>query len=373
MKILITGGHLSPALAVIQKIPITDEVIFVGRKYSMEGDMAQSLEYKAIKELNIPFVSITTGRLQRKFSVFTLFTIFKIPIGIIQAFSILTKYKPNVVLTFGGYVSIPISIVAYFLKVPVVIHEQTLQSGLANKLVAIFANKVCVSFDSSKNFFPKEKVILTGNPIREFKKGKFPFSFKEKDSKLPLLYITGGSQGAHQINEFLKKCIERLVQKYRIIHQTGDARLYKDIETLTVIKNSLPEELRLRYILTKFVNPEDVFEVMKKSDLILSRSGINTITEIINVEKPAILIPLSVSQKNEQLKNAQFLETLGLGVVLQKDKVTPEKLIETIDSVFNNIHKYKVSQEKKALIIKPNAALHIIDIVHNVSSPYNIK
>jgi len=148
MKVILIGGHLSPALSLLEELK-NEEVIFFGRKYSFEGDKALSLEYQLVEELNIPFVSITTGRLQRKLTRHTFSSFLKLPIGFFQSINALIKYKPDVVLGFGGYISIPVILASFVLRIPAVIHEQTLEAGFANKILSRFAQKICISWESS--------------------------------------------------------------------------------------------------------------------------------------------------------------------------------------------------------------------------------
>src|SRR3989338_8397326 len=139
MKIVLIGGHLAPALSVMEALPKDTEVLFIGRKYGLEGDKALSLEYRTITGLNILFVGINTGRLQRKLTRYTIPSFFKLPFGMIRSFFALFKFKPQVVVGFGGYVSVPVVLCAYLLRIPVVIHEQTLEAGFANRFLAKFA------------------------------------------------------------------------------------------------------------------------------------------------------------------------------------------------------------------------------------------
>src|SRR6185437_12483312 len=197
MKVLIAvggGGHFSPALAVIKQMPKDWEVLLVGRKYTFEGDSALSLEYQTAQRLGLPFQTITTGRLQRKFTRHMFASLVRMPIGLAQAKKILATFKPDVVLSFGGYISVPVVLAAAAKRLPIVIHEQTLHAGLANKISAKFATKICISWEESANFFPKNKTVLTGNPLRkEFL--AVSVSQKKESDKLPLIYITGGSGG----------------------------------------------------------------------------------------------------------------------------------------------------------------------------------
>ena len=368
MKIVIIGGHLSPALSVIDALPKDAKILFVGRKYALEGDNALSLEYRTITELKIPFIGLNTGRLQRKLTRFTFFSLIKFPFGIIKSFLILFEFRPDVVMGFGGYVSIPVILCAFILKIPVVVHEQTMEAGLANRIVSRFANKICISWQTSRKYFPKAKIVFTGNPIR-----RFPILNPAPTghvsifrNRLPIIYVTGRSSGSHAINALVEGILKELLEAYNIIHQAGDAHEYCDFDRLEELRQSLPERLRNNYILKKFIDPSEIGDLINSSSLIISRSGMNTITELLYFEKPSLLIPLPFSQNNEQLKNAKFLEKLGLGVVLQQEKLDSRKVLQTIKYMFKNIGNYKIN--KKELINLPgkHAARNIIKVINYV-------
>ena len=265
MKIIVVGGHLSPALGVIDALSENDSVVFIGRKYALEGDKAPSLEYGEITQRNIPFKSLTTARIQRKITSKTFPSLAKLPIGLYQAVTYLREENPDVVLSFGGYLSIPVGYAAKMLGIPLVIHEQTLQAGFANKVLGKIADKVCISWETSSQFFPKNKVVVTGNPLKVFKVEYFPFSFKKSDTSMPLIYITGGSTGSHAINELVRDSLGELLAKFRIIHQTGDSRQFKDYDKLCKKRDELPPELQNRYIVEKFISSTSVGRVDRKS------------------------------------------------------------------------------------------------------------
>src|SRR5581483_2708185 len=155
------------------------------------------------------------------------------------------------VIGFGGYLQIPVCLAAFLRHIPVIIHEQTLKAGLANKIVAKFASKICISWEESLPYFPRTKTILTGNPLRqEFftslrhqkEKPEYPLA-GESHKSLPTLYITGGSAGAHAINLLVEETLEKLLEKFLITHQTGDAKQYNDFARLEKKKDSLPASL----------------------------------------------------------------------------------------------------------------------------------
>lgn len=380
MKLLIVaggGGHFAPALAVIEKLPKDWKLLVVGRKYVFEGDQSLSLEYQTAKKLGIPFRALTTGRLQRKFTRYTINSLLKIPIGLSQATSVLTRFKPDVVLSFGGYVSVPITLAASILRIPLVLHEQTLEAGISNKLVAKFAKKVCISWEDSRRFFPKDKIILTGNPLRkEFEMGdlrtdKFKNAESSASKEEPTIYITGGSSGSHAINSLIEGSVEKLLSKYNIIHQVGEAAQYKDFERLSALRDNLPMELKSGYRLYKFIEPSRVADFLNKADLVIARSGMNTVTELIYFGKPSILIPLPYGQHQEQLKNAVFMKKLGLAEIALQSELTSEKLTLLIERMFANMDMYKGNAQSGKKLIDINAADRIIEVIKDAGIKKN--
>lgn len=363
MKALIIGGHPSPALGVIEELSKNMEVIYVGRKFAMEGDSAVSFEYREVSKLKIPFENLSTGRLQRSFTRHTLPSLAKIPAGLFKSIIILKKFKPDVVVGFGGYVSVPIIIASNLLKIPIVIHEQTLDAGAANKFSARFAEKICISTSSSEKYFPKEKIVLTGNPIRKSilnPKKKTIFNLEK-----PTLYITGGSQGSHFINSLVMDCLPKLLEKYSIIHQTGDARKFSDFQKLSILKEGLNKDKKGKYFISKFFSDDEVAGVYSISSLVIGRAGINTVTELIALNKPGLLIPFAYTQKNEQEKNAAFLEEAGLAEVLSQKNLETEEFIKKTDLMMKNIDKYKASDIKNFYF--KNAAKKIAQVVYETA------
>ena len=366
MKIVVTaggGGHFASALAVMSAMPKTWDVFLIGRKYAFEADKTISFEYAAAKTLGITFRSVTAARLQRKFTRHTIPSLFKLPLGFFQAQAILKEYKPDLVLSFGGYVSLPVVIAAATLRIPIVVHEQTLKAGLSNSIAARFAKAICVSWESSKSFFPTKKTILTGNPLRLDIMDKVDFFKNQTFEKLPILYITGGSLGSHPINMLILDCIEKLLEKYVIVHQTGDAREYKDFDRLLDKKATLSHVLQSRYMLTKFIEPGMTGSVIRKATMVIARSGINTVSELLYFGKPALLIPLQFSQGNEQVDNAQFFKKQGLGEVFLQDDLTADLLYEHVVSMVTHKDRYEKNKDKAKTLFLLDAAKHILAVV----------
>lgn len=372
MKILITGGHFSPALAVIKVLPKDTEVLVVGRKHSFEGDTAPSYEYMVCEKLGIPFKSLTTGRLQRKLTKSTLLSIAKLPIGFAQAVKIMSDFKPDVVFTCGGYLALPVAYAARGQGVPIVVHEQTQGAGLTNKIIGKFAHTICTSFITSEKYFPKEKTILTGNPMRKE-------LFEEKTPVLALkgkkmIYITGGSAGSHYINKYVKEILPQLLEDYVVIHQTGRSAEYKDFETMEDFSTTLPDNLRSRYIVRDFIFPDEIGWVLHNASLIIGRSGINTVYELLAFGKVCLLIPLPHGQKNEQKENAQLVRDTGIGdFIEQNDSLTSEKLLEKINSMFEHYDEYLQHAKDARKVAMLDADKHILSVIQSINEEKRSK
>ena len=327
-KIFITGGHYTPAKAVIDELLDEYEIFYLGRKYAMEDDDALAFEYLDLRNLsNLSYLELTTGRLQRKFFIKPLQSIkafLKIFVGFGQSFYWLLKFRPNLVLSFGGYLALPVVIIAWFLGIPILTHEQTLVSGLANKIISKFAKKT-----------------LFGNPIRKE-------ILDLKPVKTSGIFVTGGNQGSHVINLAVKK----ILNKYQVIHQTGDSK-NNDYEDLVKInKNTY-----------KFLNAHDMAKALNEATLVISRAGANITTELAFLGKPAILIPIPWSSGNEQYLNAKKLVDAGTAEILEQKDLTGENLLKLISQMFASLEKYQENASKARKLVIPNAAEKIAKVI----------
>src|SRR3990172_8276750 len=316
-KIVITGGHLTPALATIDELKKEKdvEIIFIGRARATEGDKAPSAESVVIPNLGIKFYAINAGRLQRRLTKYTLWSIGKIPLGEIQSLGILSRERPQVILSFGSYVAAPVVLAGWVLGIPIITHEQTVKGGLSNRFIARFAKRIALAWEHSKEFFPKDKTIVVGNPIR-----KELLNLERKRVSRPVIYITGGNQGAHAINEMVLDILKDLLTDYEVVHQTGGSEVYKDFETLSALMDQLPTKLRTRYTLGKWFDTAETVNIFSKATVVVGRSGANTVVETMALGIPAVYIPLPISANNEQTKNAKIMEGLGAAVILPQDR-----------------------------------------------------
>jgi len=353
MKVIITGAHFTPALAVIEELKKNRgiEIIYVGRNFTQEGDQTRSQESLIIPGLGVKFINLTAGRLRKDWSFYAIISLLKIPIGFIQAIQIIFREKPDILLSFGGYVGLPMVVAGWLFSVPIIIHEQTLVSGLTNKICSIFADKIATSFDNEKN----RSAILTGNPIRQellkpLKKIKPHFLklFKYADEHhLPVILAMGGNQGSHLINVNIEKSLPNILKIACIIHISGDSK-YRDYEKLKKWEGE-------NYLVEKWIG-QDFGYILSKVDFVVSRAGINSLLEMANFGKPALVIPLPHLYQDEQYVNARYFEKLGMLKILPQSRLSKENLVSEIKNMIKNIESLTESAKEAKQIIIPDAA-----------------
>jgi len=327
--ICITGGHQTPAIAVIEEIKKIHpfwSIVWIGRKYAFEGSRVISPEYTLIRSMDIPFESLTTGRVDRSRGIYNLFLFLKILPGIWKSVRILWKIKPDLVVSFGGYIAFPVAIAAYIMHIPIITHEQTHTFGLANTVIVKIAQKVCASYPETLALVSKQKGVLTGLPIRSgiFSPPSCP-SFPISKEKVPIIYVTGGSTGAQSLNEIIFPIIAKLVKDMVVVHQTGDISFQKaqSIKTNLKVENG-------RYIIAPFFSVSDVSWIYSHADVVVGRSGANTVAEISAYQLKAIFIPLPWAGGNEQTANALYYQKTGNGTVINQKDVTNAILTKVI-------------------------------------------
>jgi UDP-N-acetylglucosamine--N-acetylmuramyl-(pentapeptide) pyrophosphoryl-undecaprenol N-acetylglucosamine transferase len=365
-KLLITGGHLTPAIAVIEKLNKDEwEVIFMGRRVAQEGTSKLAAEMQEIPKIKAQLVTIPAGKIPRHLDFRSVPAILRIPFGFICAFVKIARLKPDVILSFGGYVAVPAALAGKILKIPIITHEQTVKKGLANSLIEHFADTVAVSWEQTKKYFKKE-VVVTGNPLRqEILVGPGQkIAIEKKD--IPLLYITGGSQGAHIINKLVEKCLLKLLKSYAIVHQSGTTREGRDYQKLLKLRESLTQELKDRYLVRDWFTANEVSWFLRNADLVISRAGANTVTEIAFTGATALLIPLPIAGRREQLENARLLESVGTAEILSQTKLSEKLFRQKIRKMLANSARYKTNAQKAQALVDPRAAERLIYLVNEV-------
>lgn len=284
-------------------------MLYIGSKNGPEGDL--------IKKLGIPFMAIPCGKLRRYFSFKNFVDMWKIPMGVIKAYRILKKFKPDSVFAKGGFVSMPVVLAASRLKIPIILHESDVIPGLTNKSCARYADKICISFEATRPYFSKyaDKIVMTGNPVRAWLKD----GNKEKGDK-PVLLVIGGSQGALQINELIMASLDELLNKFQIVHIRGRGNLDKSIS-------------RRGYTQYEYLGDEmkDIYAI---SDVVVSRGGANSLAELAFLKKRAVIIPLGKdASRGDQIVNAEeFAKNFGFTVLIED--VSREIFIKSITEAY---------------------------------------
>ncbi|OGK46651.1 hypothetical protein A3B46_00405 [Candidatus Roizmanbacteria bacterium RIFCSPLOWO2_01_FULL_39_19] len=352
MKILITGGHITPALSVYDECKKRGiNVVFVGRQFSYDKS-TQTMEAKMLEERNIKLIHLDAGRLTRILNIQSVRHFLKIPKGYFQAVNILKKERPDAILSFGGYIGLPISIAGKLLSIPIFTHEQVMAPGLTNRLISQFASKVFVSFGESVKYFPKHKVILTGNPIRQaILKGKSK-TLNIGNNK-PVIFVTGGSLGAHELNRHVEAIMPKLTKKFLVVHQTGNVAEFHDFERLKKLENE-------NYFVFDHLLDDDFGYMMRRADVIVSRSGANTVFELLALSKIAVLVPLPFSSFAEQEEHARLLEDSGVAKIFYQIHKS-EELFETIQFVYNHRQEMEINFNSLSHYVHLDAAKRIVD------------
>ncbi len=343
-KIVFTGGHHNSALSVVREIINQNiaEVVWFGHKYTMLGDRKPSAEYVEVTKSGIRFIELNAGKLYKTIHPIHLM---RIPWGFIQAYWYLLREQPDLIVSFGGYLAAPVVFAGWLQGIPTVTHEQTTVVGLANKFIAQFATKIFVAWPQSKKYFQGKDVTLSGLPLREAIFRYTP-ELRWFDNELPTIYITGGKQGSHVINETVADALPELLKRANVIHQCGSNTLYNDFEKLEKRRSKLGPDLQNRYIVRQYIYEDEIGQVFHQAGLIIARAGAHTVYEIAALAKPAIFIPIPWVSHNEQYKNARILVNAGSATILPEDDLSSRSLIQEIDRVFKSLKTYQVNAEK---------------------------
>lgn len=327
-KILLTGGgsagHVTPNIALFPSLKkLGYEIQYIG---SYDG-----IEKKLIEELGIPYTGISSGKLRRYMSAKNFSDPFRVIKGYGEAKRFIKEYKPDIVFSKGGFVSVPVVLAAKKYKVPVIIHESDMTPGLANRIAIPKATIVCHNFPETSAYLPKGKSVLTGSPIREELRHGNKLAGLDLcgfTTNKPVVMVVGGSLGAKAINDAVRDALPELLKTYQIVHLCGKGKVDDTLNDIEGYK-------QFEYI------KEEMKDLFAMSDLIVSRAGANAICEIQALCKPNILIPLPASaSRGDQILNAASFERQGFSKIVPEENVTTKNLIDTIHDVYNNRAKY---------------------------------
>ncbi|MED4019052.1 undecaprenyldiphospho-muramoylpentapeptide beta-N-acetylglucosaminyltransferase [Sutcliffiella cohnii] len=320
-KIVFTGGgtagHVTPNIAIMNPLRESGwDITYIGSKNGIEKEI--------VEKENVPFYGISSGKLRRYFDWKNFSDPFRILKGVGEAYSILRKLRPVVVFSKGGFVTVPVVMAAKLLKIPVIIHESDITPGLANKIATKFATRIFVTFEETAKYFPLEKVLHTGSPIRKelFEgnkvEGKAILGLHENK---PIITIMGGSLGARKINETIRESLDILTNSYQIVHLTGKGNVDESLMHVRGYK-------QFEYI------SSELPDVLAATDFVISRAGANSIFEFLALRIPMLLIPLSKNaSRGDQILNAKSFRKKGYAQVLMEEELTKESLLLNLDSL----------------------------------------
>jgi len=358
MHILLTGGgsggHLMPLIAVARSLKKLAEEESVKLHISYMGPTNFGRSFLELE--NIRIAHIHAPKWRRYASGKNISDLFKIPLAMAEAFWKLFWIMPDVIFSKGGYGSMPALVAGRFYHIPVLLHESDSVPGLANRYAAKFAKRIFTSFSHTEIFFPKEQAMLTGNPVRAsltrcaVEQGR---SVLHIQYTKPILFITGGSQGAQKINDVVVNTLPQLLERYEVIHQCG-VSLLEGIKEI-VQKEYKPEFLQ-SYHVYGLLNEEEISAAYAIANLVISRAGASNIFEIAQAGKPSVIIPIANSANNHQAENAHAYAAAEACMVLDEQNLTQNLFLEIIAGITTNKERmYAMSQAARAFA-KPNAA-----------------
>lgn len=354
MKIVLTGGgtggHAYPAICIAEALKAESpdcELLFIGSRNGFEARLAD--------RAGIPFVGITSRQLKKLLSPGTILTAASLGKGFMEAVSALRRFGPDLVIGTGGYASAAVVMAQTLRRGNTLIHEQNVIPGRTNLALSRFASRVCVTFEDSAKYFPARKTIVTGLPIRsellslpDKKEARKALGLDEE--RFTLLVI-GGSQGARRLNEVIAEAVRDLQKMdVQVVHQAGE-RNYEEADARR-------KEIGWKHY---HVHPyfEDMRQVYTSTDLVLSRCGASTISEITAVGLPAILVPYPYAYADHQRFNAEFVSRNGGGILVGDSEIDAELLINIIKRLADSPEELRRMSEASRKLGKPQAARDI--------------
>ena len=347
-KIIMTGGgtagHVTPNLALVPLLKEKGYEIFYIGSYT-------GIEKKLVEDAGITYYGISSGKLRRYHDWKNFTDPFRVIKGFSEANQLMKHIKPDVVFSKGGFVSVPVVMAAARQHIPAIIHESDMTPGLANKLAIPFASKVCCNFPETMQYLPDGKAVHTGSPIRkELFSGnrEAGLAFTGFSADKPVILIMGGSIGSRFINNAVWASLDTLLEKFQIVHLVGKGNINNDLVG------------RDGYKQYEFIS-EQLNDIFAMTDLMISRAGANSISEILALKIPNILIPLSAAaSRGDQILNAASYEKQGFSTVLQEEELTGELLVSSVEDVYARRDEIKEKMASSKLLDANNTILNLI-------------
>ena len=309
-RIILTGGgtagHVTPNIALIPELQKRGyEIHYIGSKEGIEKDL--------IKNFDIPYYGISSGKLRRYFDVKNFTDPFRIMKGFSEADKIIKQVRPAVVFSKGGFVTVPVVKAAKHRHVPCVLHESDISPGLANRLCLSSASIICANFPETLEHLPQDKAHLTGTPIRGelFSGNRLKgLDFCNFSAQKPVILVIGGSLGSVRVNEAVREILPKLLENYQVIHLCGKGKIDESLA-------GTPGYVQYEYI------QKELCDLLDAADFVISRAGANAICELLALHKPNILIPLSLeASRGDQILNARSFENQEFSYVIQEEEIS---------------------------------------------------
>lgn len=367
MRVLIsgggTGGHIYPALSVAAQLQkhYNAEILYLG---SDDG-----LETRLVPPTGLRFATIQAGKLHRYISWRTVMGIVRVPIGMAQAIRIVRRFKPDVAFSSGGYVAVPAGLAARLSGTPILMHQQDVAPNLSNRLLVPLATRISVAFADSVRYFPAHKTLHLGNPIRQAILDVRNVPVQEARTKLgllpdvPVLLVTGGSQGARHLNQVVCQALPELLKQCQVLQISGDKLFDETQELARQYLSGLDEATRQRYKLVAYMN-EEMSLALQAAEIVLGRSGASMLSELAVLGKPAILVPLApgIGGSPQEVNAAMFAAHKAAEVILDNN-LKPELLIERVTHMFSSTNYIFDMAKEIQKLAKPDATQEIVDTI----------
>lgn len=343
-----TAGHVTPNIALLPALKEAGyDIQYIGSYNGMEKSL--------IEDYNIPYHGISSGKLRRYFDLKNFTDPFRVIKGFFEAKKLMKELRPNVVFSKGGFVSVPVVMAAKRNKIPAIIHESDMTPGLANKLCFSSASKICCNFPETVASLPPSKAILTGSPIRsELREGDADAgrAFTGVGSDKPVILIMGGSLGAVKVNTAVRAILPELLKDFYVIHLCGKGKL--DESLLNVAG----------YVQYEYIKDE-LKNLFAMCDLVISRAGANAICELLFLQKPNLLIPLSAAaSRGDQVLNARSFEKQGFSKVLEEEELTDDLLLSTVKDLYEQRETYVQTMKQSS---QNDAVKTVVSLVEELS------
>lgn len=348
-KIVLTGGgtagHVTPNLALLPGLQRAGyEIVYMG---SYDG-----IEKKLVSDFDLPYVGISTGKFRRYLDVKNITDPFRVVKGFSEARKYLKEYRPDVVFSKGGFVSVPVVRAASSLGIPCIIHESDMTPGLANRLCIPAACKVCCNFPETMRSLPADKAVLTGSPIRaELTQGN-PVAGLDLcgfTANKPVIMVIGGSLGAANVNKAVREALPKLLEDFQVVHLCGKDKIDNLLLNTAGYK-------QFEYIKAEL---KDLFAM---ADIVISRAGANAICELLALKKPNILIPLPASSsRGDQILNARSFESQGFSIVISEDDLTTRLLVDKVQELYFTRQTYYDAMKKSGQMDSIRTILQLLD------------